>query len=130
VLYVFVEILFDPSHLISMLKSHFDKTSTMALMGTIQFVSSVFHVSSVLKEDGYNILVPQCKPLSPAETLGCTSPILASDCKIAIFVADGRFHLESAMIQNPTVTFYRYDPYAKVLSSEGYDIETMKSVRL
>jgi len=46
-----------------------------------------------------------------------------------VFVADGRFHLEAAMIQNPAVPAYRYDPYSKILSSEGYDTERLKAVR-
>lgn len=87
--------------------------------------------------------VPQGRPLSSGETLGCTSPILphhkqdgsepASDSEIGtdaiIFIADGRFHLESAMIQNPLIPAYRYDPYSKVMTSEGYDTATMKKMR-
>jgi 2-(3-amino-3-carboxypropyl)histidine synthase len=34
------------------------------------------------------------------------------------------------MIRNPTVPAYRYDPYGKVLTSEAYDVETMKKIRL
>jgi 2-(3-amino-3-carboxypropyl)histidine synthase len=38
--------------------------------------------------------VPQAKPLSAGETLGCTAPIISgADC--LVFVADGRFHLEA-----------------------------------
>ena len=38
--------------------------------------------------------VPQSKPLSAGETLGCTAPLIRNaDC--LIFVADGRFHLEA-----------------------------------
>lgn len=46
-------------------------------------------------------------------------------------MADGRFHLESVMIQNPSLhdSFYRYDPYNKILSHEGYDTEKMRSMR-
>jgi 2-(3-amino-3-carboxypropyl)histidine synthase len=87
----------------------------------------------------FTISIPQCKPLSPGEVLGCTSPVLdthlqrnmSSDNSIAIlpttravvcFVADGRFHLESTMIANHTKinTFYRYDPYSRILSIEAY----------
>ena len=82
--------------------------------------------------------MPQAKPLSPAETLGCTSPRLvtastgadggAEEGKggevarggVLVFVADGRFHLEAAMIHNPQLAAYRYDPYSKVLSRERY----------
>ena len=60
--------------------------------------------------------------------MGCTAPIL-SDCDALVFIADGRFHLEAAMIQNPSVPAFRYDPYAKVLTSEGYDVERMKETR-
>jgi 2-(3-amino-3-carboxypropyl)histidine synthase len=34
------------------------------------------------------------------------------------------------MIQNPHITAYRYDPYSKEMTSEAYDINTMKQVRL
>lgn len=64
----------------------------------------------------------------PGETLGCTSPILPESDAL-VFVADGRFHLEAAMIQNPTVPAYRYDPYGKVLSAEGYDTALLKANR-
>lgn len=46
-----------------------------------------------------------------------------------MFVADGRFHLEAAMIQNPGLVSFRYDPYSKVLTREGYDIQAMASAR-
>ena len=85
---------------------------------------------TLLIAEGYeNVLIPQSKPLSSGETLGCTAPSLPS-CDALIFVADGRFHLEAAMIRNPTVAAYRYDPYGKVLTSEAYDVETMKKIRL
>ena len=41
-----------------------------------------------------------------------------------------RFHLESAMIANPTMKAYRYDPYSKVFSHEQYDHRLMKNNRL
>lgn len=62
------------------------------------------------------------------ETLGCTSAKL-NDCDCIVFVADGRFHLEAAMIQNPDIPAFRYDPYSKVLTSEGYDTVKMKEMR-
>ncbi|CBI31120.3 unnamed protein product, partial [Vitis vinifera] len=34
-----------------------------------------------------------------------------SDDVVAVFVADGRFHLEAFMIANPAIKAYRYDPY-------------------
>lgn len=76
-----------------------------------------------------SIFVPQARPLSGGEVLGCTSPILAETVEAYVFVADGRFHLESAMIHNPGVPSYRYNPYSKKLTIEGYDIERMKAIR-
>jgi hypothetical protein len=34
------------------------------------------------------------------------------------------------MIRNPHVKSYRYDPYSKILSSEGYDVIKMKEIRM
>lgn len=135
VMYVFIEIQFDTSHLVDIIKTNFmekEDTKTLALMGTIQFTNSIFSVHAKLREelDCKNIIIPQCKPLSPGETLGCTSPKLPLECTKVIFVADGRFHMESAMIQNPHAQMYRYDPYSKVITVEGYDIELMRSNRL
>ena len=48
----------------------------------------------------------QVRPLSPGEILGCTSPRLEGVDDL-VYLGDGRFHLESAMIANPSVTFYR-----------------------
>ena len=46
-----------------------------------------------------------------------------------LFVADGRFHLEAAMIANPKLQAYRYDPYSKILTEETYDFNKMKGLR-
>ncbi|XP_077021619.1 2-(3-amino-3-carboxypropyl)histidine synthase subunit 1 isoform X3 [Tamandua tetradactyla] len=81
-----------------------------------------------LKAD-YRVTVPQCKPLSPGEILGCTSPRLPQEVEAVVYLGDGRFHLESVMIANPTVPAYRYDPYSKVLSREHYDHERMQTAR-
>jgi 2-(3-amino-3-carboxypropyl)histidine synthase len=129
VLYVFVEISFDESHLVDCIKLNFpDKAKRIAIMGTIQFQPAVHSARQLLAKEGYPAGVPQAKPLSMGETLGCTSPVL-TDYDLLVFVADGRFHLEAAMIQNPNLPAYRYDPYSKVLTSEGYDTETMHRTR-
>ena len=68
------------------------------------------------------------KPLSPGEILGCTSPRIKEGGNI-VYLGDGRFHLESAMIANPELSAFRYDPYSKVFSQEYYDHDLMKENR-
>lgn len=75
------------------------------------------------------VLVPQVKPLSPGEVLGCTAPRLPLDIEAILYVGDGRFHLESIMLANPTIPAFRYDPYEKRLSSEGYEHAEMREMR-
>jgi 2-(3-amino-3-carboxypropyl)histidine synthase len=113
------------------------------LLGTIQFRHALSEAQNLLRSEayGYDTSIPQAKPLSPGEVLGCTSPALAKDDEmnddnnmsrgsIVLFVADGRFHLESTMIANPHIShFYRYDPYSKTLTEESYQHEKMKAIR-
>ncbi|KAG3012670.1 2-(3-amino-3-carboxypropyl)histidine synthase subunit 1 [Phytophthora cactorum] len=127
-LYVFVDIAIDVDHLIDCMKLTFPPETQLALMGTIQFSSSIHLVSSRLKEYFTSLVVPQVKPLSPGEVLGCTSPVIEG-VDALVFIADGRFHLESAMIMNPNLKAYRYDPYPKLLTIEKYDLPQMMEIR-
>ncbi len=45
------------------------------------------------------------------------------------YVGDGRFHLESIMIANPTVPAFRYDPYSKKFTRETYEHTEMRNIR-
>jgi 2-(3-amino-3-carboxypropyl)histidine synthase len=106
----------------------------LALAGTIQFGSAIQAVREELASSYTSLSVPQSKPLSPGEVLGCTAPVLTDACATAtadviVFVADGRFHLEAIMIANPTIPAYRYDPYKRVLTKEEYDHGGMRAVR-
>lgn len=65
----------------------------IALMGTIQFASAIHVASTKLLEYFSHLSIPQAKPLSPGEVLGCTSPIIGG-VDALVFIADGRFHLE------------------------------------
>ena len=62
-------------------------------MGTIQFTTGIHSCMPLLEDYFTDIDIPQAKPLSPGEVLGCTSPIL-KERDVLVFVADGRFHLE------------------------------------
>ncbi|KAF5388273.1 hypothetical protein D9615_000179 [Tricholomella constricta] len=76
----------------------------------------------------YEATIPRSKPLSPGEILGCTAPQL-NDVDALVYLGDGRFHLESIMIANPSVPAFRYDPYSKKLTRERYDHREMQTVR-
>jgi 2-(3-amino-3-carboxypropyl)histidine synthase len=129
-LYVFVHIAFDPSHLLRCLKQQFPNPSRIALLGTIQFVDTLHAIrDEVAAHFGpENVKIPQARPLSPGELLGCTSPVF-TDVDNLVYVGDGRFHLESAMIANPSLPAYRYDPYTKLFTREEYAHDTMLSQR-
>ncbi|KAG6880076.1 hypothetical protein C0992_006888 [Termitomyces sp. T32_za158] len=115
----------------------------LALVSTIQFVAALQRLkedltgesfvidpssSSKLWSGKYEATIPRSKPLSPGEILGCTAPRL-NDVDALIYLGDGRFHLESIMIANPSVPAFRYDPYSKKLTRERYDHREMQSAR-
>lgn len=117
VLYVFVDIRIDTAHLLDSVRLTFTPGSSLALVSTIQFVStlqvtgeatpgcswpgavgcssgpgclpaslpslSIQAAAQELKAD-YHISVPQCKPLSPGEILGCTSPRLPKEVEAVV----------------------------------------------
>eukprot|EP01134_Creolimax_fragrantissima_P002790 CFRG2790T1 len=126
-LYVFVDIQIDIKHFVDSVKYNFKAGSNLALCCTIQFSTALQGAKEALSAD-YKVVIPQSKPLSPGELLGCTAPTLKENDYI-LYLGDGRFHLESIMIANPSVPAYRYDPYSKVLSIETYDTDLMHTVR-
>ncbi|KAG8072906.1 hypothetical protein GUJ93_ZPchr0006g44395 [Zizania palustris] len=135
VLYVFVEIRVDAQRLADAVHAAFPDPATaprLAIAGTVQFISAVHAAREILTHDGYlGIVVPQAKPLSAGEVLGCTAPALnrSEGVGAVVFVADGRFHLEAFMIANPGVKAYRFDPFLGVLVLEHYDHVGMKQAR-
>nr|NVI71020.1 putative diphthamide biosynthesis protein 1 [Cucujiformia] len=128
VLYIFVDIKIDPLHFIDTIKFNFPVTTKLGLVSTIQFLSTLQAVANELKEFGYEVSLPQSKPLSPGEILGCTAPVLRCNGAI-IYLGDGRFHLEAIMIANPKIQAYRYDPYEKEFSREYYEHNEMNLIR-
>lgn len=132
-LYVFVDIQIDLNHFVETVRFNFpidEVTPHLAVVSTIQFVAALQSSSRELTENGYRVTIPQAKPLSPGEILGCTSPNLSDDISAIIYLGDGRFHLESIMIANPLIPSYRYDPYNKEFTREYYDHEQMRANRL
>ncbi|CAA6673312.1 unnamed protein product [Spirodela intermedia] len=105
----------DVARLVEVVRSNFEPSTRLVLAGTVQFNSAVHSARvSLLEEHGYQVLVPQAKPLSAGEVLGCTAPTVGRSnggAEALVFVADGRFHLEAFMIANPEIKAFRYDPY-------------------
>ena len=136
VMYIFVEIKIDIEHLIKTIELNFPKEQNdfLYLLSSLQYNSTLFVLKRKLIENGYdknNINIPQIKPRVIGEIIGCTSPILEKkkeNCYI-IFICDGRFHMESLMIQNPNFKYFQYNPFTKYLTIEEYDIELMKKIR-
>ncbi|KNE65319.1 diphthamide biosynthesis enzyme Dph1/Dph2 domain-containing protein [Allomyces macrogynus ATCC 38327] len=127
-LYVFVDIQFDVAHFVNILTHNLPTGSRLALVATIQFVGSL-HLAKRQLEPFFSVCVPQTKPLSPGEILGCTSPKLSSDIDHVVYLGDGKFHLESILIHNPDLPAYRYDPYSSTLTRERYDHVEMRRAR-
>lgn len=133
--YVFVEIEIDVEHICAHIRQNiavFDDGSMrpkLAVVSTIQFVAAV-HALRATPDLPVDVFVPQSKPLSPGEILGCTAPRLPADIDKLLYIGDGRFHLEAMMIANPQITkVFKYDPYARVMTTEGYDHSTMQCTR-
>ncbi|CAM9024767.1 unnamed protein product [Wickerhamomyces anomalus] len=133
VLYIFVTINIDETHLIKTIQRNFSKNSKIATFGTIQFNPTIHAIKDKLANDEEKpiyTIPPQIMPLSKGEVLGCTSQRLdKEEIDAMIYVGDGRFHLESAMIHNPEIPAYRYDPYSRKFTREYYDQKQMIKVR-
>lgn len=136
VLYIFVTIKIDETHLVNTLRKNFPSGARLAVFGTIQFNPAVHSIKRKLEhpEDPNEKVIyaipPQIMPLSKGEVLGCTSPhIDPNQYDAMVYIGDGRFHLESAMIHNPHVPAFRYDPYSRKFTRERYNQKEMVTVR-
>lgn len=128
-LYIFVTIDLDTNHFVQCVLKNFDSEKHLAFVSTIQFLNSIHSCRDIFTNRGFKVTIPQAKPLSPGEILGCTSPKLPKDVDVLIYLGDGRFHMESVMIANPEIAAYKYDPYSKEITREYYDTEKMHEIR-
>lgn len=141
VLYVFVTIDIDTEHLLGTLTHHFPAGSRLSMVSTIQFNPTLHYIQKKLEPYGITVLAPQISPLSKGEVLGCTSARLKKNNQLPgseiqddswdaiVYLGDGRFHLESAMIHNPEIPAYKYDPYSRKFTIEEYDFKQFEAVR-
>ena len=90
-LYVFVDIQFPVDHLLRSIPVHFPPARyadrKIHVVGTIQFAATLPMVCRELRDvHGYrHVNLPQERPLSPGEILGCTSPKLP-DADLIMYV--------------------------------------------
>ena len=99
VLYIFVELKINVDHLVKSILANVPDDQRIALLGTIQFSQAIHQAAAALKPHYPEVIIPQEKPLSRGEVLGCTSPFMpTTDCMI--FIADGRFHVEVCVCSN------------------------------
>ncbi|GMI22186.1 hypothetical protein TeGR_g5517, partial [Tetraparma gracilis] len=114
-LYVFVEIAVDVRHaaacLAETMRGRGLERCHVNLMGTVQFSKAITDAQALLLDPtntpgvSFSCAIPQAKPLSAGEVLGCTAPKNLFDEEMErggenqcmLFIADGRFHLEAAM---------------------------------
>lgn len=124
VLYIFVDIRIDVEHAAEVIRRNFQ--GKIGLIGTIQFNSSINRLRRLLsaEQSGVECALPQVKPLSSGEVLGCTSPRI-DGVSAVVSIGDGRFHLEGAMIRNPHLKFYKYCPFSRRMTQESYDHDSM-----
>jgi 2-(3-amino-3-carboxypropyl)histidine synthase len=73
-LYVFVDIAIDLDHFVQSVLANFKSSDRLVLAGTIQFATAMQAAYKQLKSHYPVLLMPQAKPLSRGEVLGCTSP--------------------------------------------------------
>lgn len=132
---MFVEISINVEHLVRTvnlnLRTPKSSINDIVLAGTIQFSSAIRAAKPELQTLGFKVVIPQSKPLSAGEILGCTAPKIGKSEgeSVVVFVADGRFHLEAFMIANPGIKAFRYDPYMGKLFLEEYDHVGMRESR-
>jgi 2-(3-amino-3-carboxypropyl)histidine synthase len=74
---VFVDIAIDVTHAARCIEATFPAGARLALVGTIQFGAGLQALRAALLPRHPQLLVPQARPLSPGELLGCTAPRLA-----------------------------------------------------
>lgn len=94
-------------------------------MGTIQFAGAVHEACEQVADHFETVAVPQAKPLSPGEVLGCTSPVIEGKDAL-VFVADGRFHLEVCAAIEDRRGLIHYDVPTRVFSRRSIRVVCKK----
>lgn len=126
IIYIFVEIKYDFSLLIESIGGIFCAYRDKLIIGsTIQFSSELKPIKDYLSRMFKNLHIPQTKPLSPGELLGCTS-FMTKNHSGAIYIGDGKFHIESILFFNPNIKIIQFNPFIRSLTLLGFkSLETL-----
>ncbi|KAL0244495.1 hypothetical protein GEMRC1_008579 [Eukaryota sp. GEM-RC1] len=108
-----------------------DKTQSLVLTCTTQFVPLTNATSNLLISAGFSVNVPKCSPnLSKGECLGCTVNRFSGDSNtVIVYIGDGRFHLEALAMHNPDLTILKFDPISRKLTQEYQDVDLLLQQR-
>jgi len=120
IIYIFIEIKYDFSFLIERVKGLFctDRDKLM-ITSTVQFSSELQLIKVYLSIIFKSLEIPQTKPLSPGEVLGCTSFSTGNQSGV-IYIGDGKFHIESVLFFNPNVKIIQFNPFTRCLILLGF----------
>ena len=140
--------------LTELLKTTFPAKHTIALLTTAQHSTAlqqfVHSIESHRSEDpSYqfpHLYLPPSSILPSGEFLGCTCPTLhpasapplnstsptssdSTSVDAIVCYADGRFHMDAAILANPTIPCYRFDPEQRTLTVETIDCNAFATLR-
>ena len=120
IIYIFIEVKYDFSFLTETVREIFTKKNDkLMITSTIQFSSELKLIKSCLSKI-FNILhIPQTKPLSPGEVLGCTSFSTKNQSGV-LYIGDGKFHIESVLFFNPNVKIVQFNPLNRSIVQIGF----------
>ena len=130
IIYIFIEIKYDFSFLLESIEKIFcPEKDRISLTSTIQFSSELKLVKIFLSQIFMILNIPQTKPLSPGEILGCTSYETEKNSG-ALYIGDGKFHVESVLLFNPNLKIVQFNPFKRSLVLLGFKFTETLSERV
>lgn len=130
IIYIFIEIKYDFSFLLESIEEIFcPEKDRISLTSTIQFSSELKFVKILLSRIFMILNIPQTKPLSPGEILGCTS-FKTENNSGTLYIGDGKFHIESVLLFNPNIKIVQFNPFKRSLVLLGFKFTETLSERV
>ncbi|KAK2963772.1 putative diphthamide biosynthesis protein 1 [Blattamonas nauphoetae] len=110
-----------------LVQTKFSPADRIAILTTAQHSSALKALLPQLSEQSMypRLFMPPNHPLPDGEFLGCTCPCLSGETDpvtAIVCYVDGRFQTDSAIIANPTIPVFRFDPQFHQLTHETIDL--------